>query len=481
MAAIALAAVTLAPNAWAQAPEVQRARPAATPAAAPADARFVIQVYSEKVTVYADATTRSAVVAELQQGTRVEGNARRGTWYRVSLSDGRTGWINRVEGKVGPNFAVDTTPGVMLARPTAPAAPAGGEAPAAAAAPSGPIPDDRRRAAAPDGPAARADHSDHRSFAGAAAVAALPNETVPIPDRWRLTDQLNLVNMRWFDPYNRNTLQGATGRCSDDWFFNLRGDLGHRRRGAPAAHAGRRAVARERAAVRSTCSARASSRRSSRTLIALVRRCIKGDTDFKPPEYEFRFMPVFNVNYAKVEEVRGAATSTRATGRRARDNFVGLQEAFVDKHLRNVSDRYDFDSVRVGIQPFIADFRGFLFQDNPLGVRLFGNARQQPVAVQPRAGSGASRRTPTAGLNDLGQPLRDDDIFVANLYWQDFPVPGFTLAGHRALQPQPREPRTSYYDENGFHRAARVARRRCARATTTSATSATTATATSAA
>jgi hypothetical protein len=46
-----------------------------------------------------------------------------------------------------------------------------------------------------------------------------------------------------------------------------------------------------------------------------------------------------------------------------------VQEAFLDYHIRNVSDRYDFDSVRVGIQPFSTDFRGFLFQDNQLGVR----------------------------------------------------------------------------------------------------------------
>ena len=32
----------------------------------------------------------------------------------------------------------------------------------------------------------------------------------------------------------------------------------------------------------------------------------------------------------------------------------------------------DFDSLRIGIQPFSSDFRGFLFQDNQLGVRLFG-------------------------------------------------------------------------------------------------------------
>ncbi len=29
--------------------------------------------------------------------------------------------------------------------------------------------------------------------------------------------------------------------------------------------------------------------------------------------------------------------------------------------------------MRVGIQPFQSDFRGFLFQDSQLGVRLFGN------------------------------------------------------------------------------------------------------------
>ena len=31
-----------------------------------------------------------------------------------------------------------------------------------------------------------------------------------------------------------------------------------------------------------------------------------------------------------------------------------VQELFVDKHLRDVSPRYDFDSIRVGIQPITA-------------------------------------------------------------------------------------------------------------------------------
>ena len=35
--------------------------------------------------------------------------------------------------------------------------------------------------------------------------------------------------------------------------------------------------------------------------------------------------------------------------------------------------RYDFHSIRIGIQPFQSDFRGFLFNDSQLGIRLFGN------------------------------------------------------------------------------------------------------------
>ena len=51
--------------------------------------------------------------------------------------------------------------------------------------------------------------------------------------------------------------------------------------------------------------------------------------------------------------------------RKDSDGFVGLQEFFIEKHLRTVSDRFDFDAVRVGIQPFTTDFRGFLFRPFP--------------------------------------------------------------------------------------------------------------------
>ncbi len=118
-----------------------------------------------------------------------------------------------------------------------------------------------------------------------------------------------------------------------------------------------------------------------------------------------------------------------------------MQEAFIDYHIRNVSDRYDFDSVRVGIQPFSTDFRGFLFQDNQLGVRLFGNRDNNRYQYN-LAWFRRIEKDTNSGLNDLGEDLRDDDIFVANLYRQDFPVLGMTSQAIADLQPQPRTTRS---------------------------------------
>src|SRR5207245_1081185 len=111
-------------------------------------------------------------------------------------------------------------------------------------------------------------------------------------------------------------------------------------------------------------------------------------------------------------------------GRRRADGYLGVQELFVDYHLRNVSDRYDFDSIRFGIQPISLDFRGFLFQDNQLALRLFGNRDNNRWQYN----LGWIRRlekNTNSGLNAVDRRLRVDDTYFANLYRQDFPVTGF--------------------------------------------------------
>jgi hypothetical protein len=178
----------------------------------------------------------------------------------------------------------------------------------------------------------------------------------------------------------------------------------------------------------------------------------KGDTVFRPPDYEFRFIPVFNLTHVSVEE-SGVMKVDPNSGTTRTESFVGIQGLFVDKHLRNTSERYDFESLRVGIQPITADFRGFLFQDSPVGIRLFGTRDNNRWQYN----IGAFRRIEkdtNSGLNDITESgfsdgLRDDDVFLFNLYRQDFPVVGFTsqiALVHNSNQ----ETDVDFIDDNGF-------------------------------
>ena len=172
---------------------------------------------------------------------------------------------------------------------------------------------------------------------------------------------------------------------------------------------------------------------------------IKGDTAFRPPDIECRLTLAFNYNYAWAQEER-FLDANPLDGHTRTDYFLGVQEAFLDYHIRNVSERFDFDSIRVGIQPFSTDFRGFLFQDNQLGVRLFGT-RDNNLYQYNLAWFRRIEKDTNSGLNDLGEDLRKDDVFVANLYRQDFPVLGMTS---QATLIYNRNRDNEITDKNGF-------------------------------
>jgi hypothetical protein len=272
----------------------------------------------------------------------------------------------------------------------------------------------------------------------------LPNVTVPIPDRWRILDALG-IKENPFNPYDNNTLKGDKPIFgTEDWFFEL-----------DAIADTRLEPSRVPVPVAAQSSARPIENntfgRYGRLLFnetdILSLSLIKGDTAFKPQDLEIRITPVVNYNHTDVGE-DDVININPERGTTRDDAFVGLQEAFVDKHLRNVSEYYDFDSLRVGIQPFNADFRGFVFQDNQLGIRLFGdrdvNRWQYNLAYFRRL-----EKDTNSGLNDVGQNLRPDDVFVANLYRQDFPVEGFT-SQVVYLRNNNNEDHTIHYDKNGF-------------------------------
>jgi hypothetical protein len=209
----------------------------------------------------------------------------------------------------------------------------------------------------------------------------------------------------------------------------------------------------------------------------------KGDTAFKPVEWLVRIKPVFDFNHVdfrETEEVspdpRGSLTGgigsppdngsvtnpgdvgnllsgglapanaslvgTRATSRSK--TYASLQEAFVEKHLGDLSTNYDSCAVAVGNQTFNSDFRGFVFNDTNLGARFFGsygdNRWQYNAAV-----FDLREKDTNSGLNTFQR--RGDVVAVANVYRQDSLFPGYTaevvvLASLDQGDPQ--------YDTNGF-------------------------------
>src|SRR5690606_40076148 len=153
------------------------------------------------------------------------------------------------------------------------------------------------------------------------------------------------------------------------------------------------------------------------------------------------------LNYSKVPEMRVLFVEP-SKGTDRFDHFLGVQEAFVDYHIRNVSERYDFDSIRVGIQPFQSDFRGFLFNDQQLGVRLFGTRDNNRFQYNLAAFWRLEKDT-NSGLNAVLQRPRDDFLFIANAYRQDFLIPSLT-SQITLVYNRNREADDIQIDDNGF-------------------------------
>lgn len=281
----------------------------------------------------------------------------------------------------------------------------------------------------------------------APALWGMLPEFTAVPDRWRIVSALGYPD-RWWDPYNgNNVLKGDRPAFGDDWFvsFNLISDSTFEDRSVPTP------VAFATTPVSDTLDQIGRPDQDAFTQNFIFEAVLyKGDTVFKPPDYEIRFIPVFNYTNVSVEEAGVLKVDTTSSLTR-KEGFFGIQGLFVDKHLRNVSERYDFDSIRVGIQPVTADFRGFLFQDSPFGIRLFGtrdnNRWQYNIAWFRRIEKDTNSGLNDITENDLSDALRNDHVFLFNLYRQDFPWLGFTS---QAVLVHNRNDETDFIDDNGF-------------------------------
>jgi hypothetical protein len=209
----------------------------------------------------------------------------------------------------------------------------------------------------------------------------------------------------------------------------------------------------------------------------------KGDTVFKPVDWLIHIKPVFNYNYVTFRETgevspdpRGTLTAgigsepnngdvinpgdisailsgglapasgsldgTQATTRGK--TYVSLQEAFVEKHLADLSPDYDFCAVEVGNQTFNSDFRGFIFNDTNLGARFFGNDDDNRWQYN-LALFDLREKDTNSGLNTFQR--RGQLVAIANVYREDSLFPGYTT--EVSVLGSFDQPDTQY-DTNGF-------------------------------
>ncbi len=150
-----------------------------------------------------------------------------------------------------------------------------------------------------------------------------------------------------------------------------------------------------------------------------------GDGGFKPVDWRVQVTPIFDVNYLAVDELAVVNPDVTKGTTRGRTWFA-LQEYFVEKKLADLSPDYDFVSVRLGSQPFVSDFRGFIFADTNRAARLFGslngNRDQYNLIFFDQ-----QEKDTNSELNTFS--MRHQNILIANWFHQDFLFPGYTLEG----------------------------------------------------
>lgn len=168
-----------------------------------------------------------------------------------------------------------------------------------------------------------------------------------------------------------------------------------------------------------------------------------GDAAFKPMDWRVKITPVFNVNAVNFDELAQVNPDvTRGTARGR--SWFALEEYFAEVKLADLSAEYDFMSLRIGSQPFVSDFRGFIFADTNRAVRLFGtragNRDQFNLAYFRQA-----EKETNSGLNTFDD--RRQNILIGNYYRQDFIWPGYTAQVNVVYD---NDLPSTLFDRNGF-------------------------------
>ncbi|MSQ96426.1 MAG: hypothetical protein EXR98_17990 [Gemmataceae bacterium] len=281
------------------------------------------------------------------------------------------------------------------------------------------------------------------------------NHFVPVDDRWRIgfpewdrygkghprVDDYPYAQGRWWDPFNQNVLKGDYPIYGQNIFLELTGTT--------------QALFEPRQAPTGTTPFESTTNPGQKDFFGSPNQffysqnfflsfdLFRGNAAFRPVDWRIKMTPAFNINYLSVDEL-GVVSPDVTKGTTRGRTFATLQEWFAEYKIADLSDDFDFLSIRAGSQPFTSDFRGFLFSDVNRGVRLFGNQfanRDQFNVVY----FNLLEKDTNSGLNTFRN--RNQQVVIANYYRQDFIWPGYTAQFSFHYN---HDAPTTKFDNNGF-------------------------------
>lgn len=245
---------------------------------------------------------------------------------------------------------------------------------------------------------------------------------------------------KWYNPYDQNVLKGDRPVIGNDIFFILSAvsTTSVEQRRTPSGN--------------NVSSAQPNSNNffgrpesfSFNQSIQVSFELFKGQTVFKPRTWALKISPTFSVpNYLNARE-NGIVNVDVRRGTTRTDYHVSLEEAFGEVKIADTNKNYDFVSIRAGIQPFNADFRGFLFTDNNLGARVFGSFSNNKYQFN-AAWFHQLEKDTNSNLNAF--EFRKQNVFIGNVFRQDFLTKGYTIELIGAYND---DRGGIHYDTNGF-------------------------------
>ena len=205
-------------------------------------------------------------------------------------------------------------------------------------------------------------HSEKKEYQDETKIKTIEG-VKPLEDRWRILYRENLI-----DPYNQNILKGDRPVLGQDIFFTARVDSISRFEffgtvPTPAGVSAADPIAEE---------FFGGNRKNAYIQdFRFTLELFKGDTSFRPRDWEIRLTPAINLTHINAAENGILSRDVRKGTVRTTDDYA-LEEASVEYHLFDLNRYYDFVSFKGGIQKFNSDFRGIIFEDSNLGGRLLG-------------------------------------------------------------------------------------------------------------